>query len=94
MAGRLPDAVRLADKRAVVTPQREWLRTRLRPQVEAVIHSKSFAERGFFDVEQVQAVYRRFCEGAGQNAFFVWQWINTEMWFRRFIDAPLAEALG
>ena len=91
MAGRLPDPVRLADKRAVVTPQREWLRTLLRPQVEAVIHSKSFAERGLFDVGEVQETYQRFCDGEGQNAFFVWQWINTEMWFRRFIDAPLLQ---
>ena len=59
--------------------------------IPAVIHSKSFAERGLFDAGEVQAVYRRFCEGEGRNAFFVWQWINTEMWFRRFADARLPQ---
>jgi asparagine synthase (glutamine-hydrolysing) len=86
MAGQLPDSVRLASKRGVVTPQREWLRTLLRPQVDEIISSHSFAKRGLFDVQKVQAAYRRFCAGEGENAFFVWQWINTELWFRRFID--------
>lgn len=86
MNGRLPDAVRLAAKRGVVTPQREWLRTTLRPTVEALIASPSFARRGLFDAAAVQEAYRRFCAGEGQNAFFVWQWVCTELWFRRFVD--------
>lgn len=86
MAGNLPDCVRLASKRGVVTPQREWLRTTLRSQMEEIIHSRSFAERGLFDVREVQAAYRRFNAGQGQNSFFVWQWANTELWFRRFVD--------
>lgn len=86
MAGRLPEGVRLAAKRDVVTPQREWLRGSLRAEVLDLIHSRSFAERGLFDVNEVKASYRRFCDGEGENAFFVWQWLNAEMWFRMFID--------
>ena len=86
MVGRLPDGLRLSGKRAVVTPQREWLRTLLRPQVEEIVHSRSFAERGLLDVREVQTTYRRFRAGEGRNSFFVWQWVNTELWFRRFID--------
>ena len=86
MIGRLPDKVRLRGKRGVVTPQREWLRTLLRPQVEEIIHSRSFAERGLFDVFEVKEAYQSYCEGEGENAFFVWQWVNTELWFRRFVD--------
>ena len=86
MVGRLPDSVRLSGKRAVVTPQREWLRTLLRPQVEEIIHSRSFAEHELFDVREVHRTYRRFRAGEGRNSFFVWQWMNTELWFRRFID--------
>jgi asparagine synthase (glutamine-hydrolysing) len=89
MTGRLPDSVRLAGKRGVVTPQREWLRTILRPQVEEIINSRSFSERGLFNVEEVRATYRRFCAGDGDNAFFVWQWVNTELWFRCFVDRRL-----
>jgi len=90
MAGRLPDSVAAAKKRAVVTPQREWLRTFLRPQVEEIIHSRSFVERELFDVKKVQSTYTKFCAGEGENAFFVWQWVNTELWWRMFIDQRIA----
>ena len=86
MADRLPDSVRLASKREVVTPQREWLGGVLRPRVQDLIASRPFAERGIFDAKEVETAYSRFCAGDDQNAFFVWQWVNTEMWFRMFID--------
>ena len=86
MAGRIPDSVRLAPKRAVVAPQREWLRNELQPRVWELISSRSFAERGLFDAKEVERVYQRFCDGEGENAFFVWQWVNTELWFSKFID--------
>ena len=86
MRDNLPDHIRLAEKRSVVTPQREWLRSILRPQVEDLIHSQSFRQRGIFDVRKAEDAYRRFCRGEGDNAFFIWQWINTEQWFRMFMD--------
>jgi len=86
VAGQLPDCVRNTGKRGVVTPQREWLRTVLKPQVEEILRSYSFAQRGLFDVKEVQRSYARFCAGEGENAFFIWQWINAELWWRMFID--------
>jgi len=86
MASRLPDDVRGAPKRAVVTPQREWLRGPLAPAVEDVLSSRSFAERGLFRPEACREAFARFRAGEGSNAFFVWQWVGTELWFRRFID--------
>lgn len=86
IAGRLPESVRTAGKRGVVTPQREWFRSVLRSQVEDIIYSRSFAERGIFDVKEVHSTYANFCAGDGDNAFFVWQWVNTELWWRTFMD--------
>ncbi len=83
---RLPDAVRLAAKRAVVTPQREWLRGPLAGGVEALLASGRFWERGLFDPDEVEGAWRAFREGEGGNAFFVWQWIGAELWHRRFVD--------
>lgn len=87
MAGRLPDSVRLAGKRAVVTPQREWLRGPLADRVEGLLASESFRSRGLFDADACLEAFRRFRAGEGSNAFFVWQWVGTELWHRRFVDA-------
>lgn len=87
MAGKLPDAICARGKQAVVTPQREWLSGHLRKDIEDILDSASFAQRGIFNVSEVKKTYARFCAGENDNSFFVWQWINTELWFKEFIDA-------
>ena len=81
---RLPDAVRWAPKRAVVTPQREWLAGPLADAVAAIVGSSEFAGRGLFDPKQVASELRVFRERGSPNSFHVWQWVVTELWFRRF----------
>jgi asparagine synthase (glutamine-hydrolysing) len=83
MREHLPDSTRLASKRGVVTPQREWIRRTLRGHIEEMINSREFADRGLFDVEVVKREFSLFCSGSGSNAFFIWQWINAELWFRQ-----------
>ena len=91
MKGRLPDTVRLAPKRGVVAPQREWLRGPLRDWVKDIITSNSFNNRGIFDSKRVNTLFDRFCRGEGDNAFFVWQWVSVELWFQKFIDKNLSK---
>lgn len=87
MKGAMDDEVRLSAKRSIQAPQGPWLRAEpLRRYVRDLIDSESFADRGLFEVDLVKAAYDRFCEGAYDNSFFVWQWINAEEWFRTFID--------
>ena len=84
MFSHLPDSIRLAKKRSVVTPQREWLKKELKTNVQDLIHSKSFAQRGIFKPEEVQKQYSNYCSNPTENSFFIWQWINTELWFHKF----------
>ena len=82
----LPSNIVHSVKRPVVTPQREWMRTSIRQFVEEIIYSKEFKNRGLFDINQVHKTFNSFCQGEGNNSFFIWQWINTEMWFWTFVD--------
>lgn len=88
---RLPREICYHVKRQIQTPQGEWLRGALRPMVEEVIFSKSFRERGIFDVAQVHKIYRDCVEHPSRypNTFFVWQWLQLEWWFRIFVDQSL-----
>jgi asparagine synthase (glutamine-hydrolysing) len=72
------------DKRSVVTPQREWIRGPLREPIQDVISSADFREAGAFDPAEVQRQFDRYCSGEGDNAFFVWQWLNFDSWRRTF----------
>jgi asparagine synthase (glutamine-hydrolysing) len=87
LAGAMDDEVRLATKRSIQAPQGIWLREPpMRQYVEELISSESFASRGLFDVEKSKAAFEDFCLGHRDNSFFIWQWINTEEWFRIFVD--------
>jgi asparagine synthase (glutamine-hydrolysing) len=86
MESRLPRDIAWTHKRPVVTPQREWMVGPLRPWVEDIINSRAFAERGLFNVDQVRRTFRNYLDGRMNNAFPVWQWINTELWHRAFVD--------
>jgi len=87
LVGAMDDEVRLAAKRSIQAPQGTWLRREpMKSYVAELIASESFRDRGLFDIAAVQASFERFCAGAFDNSFFVWQWINVEEWFRTFID--------
>lgn len=88
MEAALPREISFHVKRQIQTPQREWLRGALRPMVEEVIHSSSFAGRGIFDVAAVKKTYADSVANPDRypNTFFVWQWLQIEWWHRIFID--------
>ncbi|MQG35883.1 MAG: asparagine synthase (glutamine-hydrolyzing) [SAR202 cluster bacterium] len=73
-------------KKSIVTPQTLWLQTDLSTWVEEIIHSSSFTNRGIFDIPKVHQAFKHFKNNSATNSFFIWQWVNTELWFRTFID--------
>jgi asparagine synthase (glutamine-hydrolysing) len=87
MEGVLPEAIRnRRDKIGFITPEALWLRTVLRGKIDELLGYKSFAERGFFAVNRVKDLFRRYCQGKVQDHAMIWRWINLELWFRIFID--------
>lgn len=88
MTGLLPQETCYHVKRHIQTPQKDWLRGALRPMVEEVVNSQSFAQRGVFDFAKVKEKHKEFLASPSryQNLFFIWQWLQLEWWFRIFID--------
>ena len=85
-AGRfLPDLVRLASKRTVQTPQREWFRNELSDWICERIDTPSFWRRGWIDKKKGRQAIKSFLKGEGNNSFFLWQWANLEIWASHFL---------
>lgn len=78
--------VAYAVKRSVQSPQREWLANVWRPTVNSVLSSESFRERGWIDGDKAQKAYQAYLDGDSENSFFIWQWLNLELWAREFLD--------
>ena len=78
IAGRLaPQGVVEAPKRPLQTPQREWLRGPLRGWAGACIAEAIDAYGGeWLDAGSVRSAWRDYCAGAGDNSFYIWQWIS------------------
>jgi asparagine synthase (glutamine-hydrolysing) len=74
----LPAELREAPKRAVQTPQREWLRGPLagwaRELVDAALAGPA---RGWFVPEAVERAWQDFAAGHWDNSFPIWQWISV-----------------
>lgn len=87
LEGIIPETIRTRlDKMGFVTPEDVWFREVLRDQVLEILDSRSFAERGYFDVEEVKKTFYRHCRGEINLSSTVWRWVNLEMWFRKFMD--------
>jgi asparagine synthase (glutamine-hydrolysing) len=87
MQGVLPEEIRnRMDKMGFVTPEDVWFRTLLRGPIENILHSRSFAERGYFDVNRIKRAFLMHCEGKKHLSATIWRWVNLELWFRHFID--------
>jgi len=76
-ADLLPAGVAAAPKRPLQTPQREWLRGPLRGWAAACITAALDGDSAWLDRDAVWAAWQAYAGGAGDNSFYVWQWINV-----------------
>lgn len=71
--------LRLAPKRPLQTPQREWLSQELRPWVSELLHESDSLFSDWLIPAKVQAELKVFFTEKSDNSFFIWQWINGAM---------------
>ncbi len=85
-ARHMPETVAFSAKRSVQSPQREWIANEWRGRVDAILHSPSFADRGWVDPAAALLAWERYLGGARDNSFPIWQWLNLELWARAYLD--------
>jgi len=85
----------VAAKRAVQTPQREWLRGPLAPWADQRIGAALDRWGGrWLDADAVQTAWTAFRAGDGDNAHFVWQWISLGLEAEHPRPRPAAQGGG
>lgn len=73
----MPAAVAEAPKRPLQTPQREWLRGKLRNWATDLIEEAlAFGGGSWLNASGVRAEWKSYCQGESDNSFYVWQWIS------------------
>ena len=85
--GDIEEEVRTTQKININAPQGQWLRKEKTIKfTRDIINSESFRSRKIFNHDKVSKSYESYCQNPGKNSFFIWQWINFELWHRVFID--------
>ena len=64
-----------APKKALQTPQREWIGRELKSACNDWI--RQFSEFDFVNRKQVLLIWDDYCKGNQENSFYIWQWINS-----------------
>jgi len=87
MHGILPEEVRnRMDKIGFATPEADWFKTALRDPIHEIFNSKSFSERGIFNISHVHKAFQDHCNGKRDNQSMIWRCVNLELWLRTFVD--------
>ena len=87
VASNLLSSEYMPNKRSIVDPQRDWMKTgRLSEMTDDIFNSKSFCERGNYNSVSVQQEYEKYKSSkTPMNSFGLFQLLMTEMWFENII---------
>ncbi len=89
-AGRVPDVIReRTDKIGFAAPTAAWLAGPMRAWWRDLFGSKSFADRGCFEIKGVERLVKRFDGGDQRAALPIWRLAIVEAWARRMLDRPV-----
>ncbi|MDQ3071787.1 MAG: asparagine synthase (glutamine-hydrolyzing) [Bacteroidota bacterium] len=75
---KLPGKIVEAPKRAMQTPQREWLRGPLKSWVEDTL-ANTLKNNNWLVKDKITAEWNSFLKGESDNSFYIWQWMSLSM---------------
>ncbi len=79
----VPDDISYAPKRALQTPQREWLANELKAFTEENLNTLKLSPvAAWFNFSEIEQEWNAYKNGDNESSFHIWQWVNSAMVFR------------
>lgn len=82
----------LAPKRALQTPQREWIANEMKSYFKEKI--EEFATFDFVKKDEVIRIFNEYLQGKSDNSFYIWQWANlavlNQQWDKKDVKIKLS----
>ena len=82
----IPESLRVAGKRPVGSPQREWIRGVLSSEASSILERSPLWKLGILDRDRAIRCANAFLAGVGDNSFQFWQWLNLSIWIEQKIE--------
>lgn len=76
------------DKQGFYPPTPLWFKRELLPMIQDILSSRSFRERGIFDVPALERKMQDYITGKIDYSEQIWMALNIELWHQQFIDGP------
>jgi asparagine synthase (glutamine-hydrolysing) len=76
------------DKQGFYPPTPLWFKRELLPMIQDILSSRSFRERGIFDVPVLERKMQDYITGKIDYSEQIWMVLNVELWHQQFIDVP------
>jgi asparagine synthase (glutamine-hydrolysing) len=78
----VPKDISYAPKRALQTPQREWLAEDLKEFTTSQLKNLETSKfPGWFNHKEIQKEWQRYLDGDNKSSFHIWQWVNASLLF-------------
>lgn len=77
------------DKQGFYPPTPVWFKGELLPMIKDIIYSRTFRERGIFDVPLLENKMQDYINGKIDYSEQIWMLLNIELWHQQFIDGHL-----
>ena len=90
LRGVVPDEVLDRPKQGFRVPLPEWLRGPLASWAKSQIFESPLAERGFFNHQYVNEMWRRHLAGVQDHSFDLWCLVNLGAWYSHWIEGRKA----
>ena len=74
--------ISFSKKRNIQTPQTEWFKNDLQRWLETFIKKSSIWDMNWIDKKKFDENYELFKRGKINNSFFIWKFINLDIWNR------------
>ncbi len=73
-------------KKGFAVPLGPWFRKELKPLLLDILRSDSFKQRGYFKMDQVEAMVQEHMSGQQDHHLLLYGLLLVELWHREFID--------
>ncbi len=87
-ARQLPAEVLAKCKQGFAIPLASWFRGELYPMLQDTIGSRSFRERGLYDIDGIQRLVNDHQQGLQDRGELLWMLMVLETWMKTFVDQP------
>lgn len=84
MKNFIPKVIKNKAKNTFGAIQKKWFEKHFREEILSYLNSNFIRQSGFWNKRKLEKRVEEFFAGKIDNSFFIWQFINLDIWFKKY----------